>query len=213
MNTLFPIVLLNSYRCRSFLMANRRFRIFSFKALLLVAALLALTNVPPVPRVAAANRSITLVGLVSAWNSTSVPPNPTITVTQGDVVSITLSSGDTMHQFALDVDKDGAKFIGSCPPGDTCSSVFTPSSGTSITITTASLAAGTYTYFCTFHSGMVGSFVINAPGTVGGTALRPDMLALVAPYIVLASALAFLAVGAVGAFFYGRHRKEGNRSG
>jgi len=76
---------------------------------------------------------------------------------------LTLSSGDTMHQFALDVDKDGARFIGSCPVGDTCSSVFTPSSGTSISITTASLAPSTYTYFCTFHSSMVGSFVVSPP--------------------------------------------------
>jgi len=159
-----------------------------------------------------AARSIALVGLVSAWNSSSVPPNPTITVTQGDIITITLSSGDTLHQFALDVDRDGAKFTGSCSTGDTCSSQFTPSTPVSVTINTGSLS-GTYTYFCTIHSSMVGSFVVKSPGTVGGRVLQPDMLALVAPYIVLASALAVVVAGAVGAFFYSSRRKEGNRSG
>jgi len=141
-------------------MVNRRFCIIFFSALLLAAAVLALSPLPPVPRVTAANRSIALTGFVSAWNNTSVP-NPTITVTQGDVVTIVLTSGDTLHQFSLDVDKDGAKFTGSCSTGDTCSAQFTPSTPTSVVINTSSLS-GTYTYFCTIHSSMFGSFVVQA---------------------------------------------------
>jgi plastocyanin len=167
-------------------MVNRGFFIFFSTALVLLAVLV-VTNVP-VPRVAAANRSIVLIGSVSAWNSTTVP-NPTITVTQGDVVSITLSSVDVTHQFALDVDKDGAKFIGSCPTGDICSSAFSPSSATSVTFT-ASFAPGTYTYFCTFHSTMVGSLVVNASTIVGGTVVPLDKLTLLVPYIGFASIIA-----------------------
>jgi len=180
-------------------MPSRRYSIVLFSAFILATLILGLPNLL-LPRVAAINRTISLVGVVSSWNSTSTP-NPTITVTQGDVVLITLSSGDTMHQFALDVDKDGPKFIGSCPAGDTCSSVFTPSSGTSITVTTASLAPGTYTYFCTFHSSMVGSFVVNPPSGVGGTILPIDKLALLAPYVGLGLIIVALAV----APFYVRH--------
>ena len=177
-------------------MVKCRRLVLIFSALLIGSGILAWSNVTLVPSVHAANLSISLVGSFSAWNSSTVP-NPTITVTQGDVVSISLTSGDITHQFALDVDKDGPKFIGSCPSGDKCSSTFAPGSPTMATIN-ASFAPGTYTYFCTFHSSMVGSFVVNPSSTVGGTVAAPDKLLLVAPYIVLASALA--AVVAVGAY-------------
>ena len=185
-------------------MLNRRFPIVLFSALLLTAVILELPNQFPIPRVAAINRTITLTGVVSAWNFTSTP-NPTITVNQGDIVTITLSSGDTLHQFALDVDKDGAKFTGSCSTGDTCSSQFTPSTPTSIVINTSSLS-GTYTYFCTIHSSMVGSFIVNPSTSVGGAEVPIDRLALVAPYLGLASALAILA--ALSVYISRSKRKE-----
>ena len=185
-------------------MLNRRFSIVLFSALLLAVVILGLPNLFPIPRVAAINRTITLVGLVSGWNFTSTP-NPTITVIQGDIVTINLSSGDTLHQFALDVDKDGAKFTGSCSTGDTCSNQFTPSTPTSVVINTSSLL-GTYTYFCTIHSSMVGSFVVNPSTSVGGTEVPIDRLALVAPYLGLASALAILV--AITAYMIRNRRKE-----
>jgi len=107
------------------------------------------------PTTASSSVSIHLLGEVTGWNGT----NPTITVNQGDMVSIILTSGDIDHQFALDLDHDGAMPIGMCPTGDTCSSVFNPSAGTTKSFT-ASFAPGTYVYFCTYHPVMVGSFVV-----------------------------------------------------
>src|SRR5713101_4140875 len=96
--------------------------------------------------------SIHLVGQVSAWNESQPSgPNPKITVNQGDTVSIILTSVDTMHEFIVDWDKDGASFLGSCARGDNCSSVFSLGTGTTITFT-VSFPAGTYTYFCAFHA-------------------------------------------------------------
>jgi plastocyanin len=116
--------------------------------------------------------SIHLVGQVNGWNGT----NPTITVNQGDTVSVILTSGDIDHQFAVDRDHDGAMPTGSCPSGDECSKVFNAGTGTTFTFT-ADLAPGTYAYFCTFHVTMVGKLVINAapnPPTVNISKLSPN---------------------------------------
>ncbi len=162
---------------------------------------------PTVPNAHAANLSIALVGSTSGWNASVGTPNPTITVNQGDIVTISLSSGDTLHQFALDVDRDGAKFTGSCSIGDICSGQFTPSTPTSVMINTSSLS-GTYTYFCTFHSTMVGSFVVIS-GSVGGTTLAVDKLSLLLPYLVFA---ALAAVAVMSAGIYTRSRRRETRS-
>jgi plastocyanin len=159
---------------------------------------------PMVPNAHAANITIVLTGFASAWNASTSKPNPTITVSQGDVVTIKLSSGDpATHQFALDVDRDGAKFTGSCSPGDTCSMQFTPSTPTSIMIDTTTLS-GTYTYFCTIHSMMFGSFVV-VGGAVGGATLPMDKMSLFLPYFVFA---ALVAIALVSAVFYTRSRRE-----
>src|SRR5205807_9003676 len=99
-------------------MLNRRFSIVLFSALLLAVVILGLPNLFPIPRVAAINPTITLVVLVSGRNFTSTP-NPTITVIQGHLVTINLSTRDTLHQFAFDVYKDGATFTSSCSTVDT----------------------------------------------------------------------------------------------
>jgi plastocyanin len=169
-------------------MVHRRFFTILFSTLLLGAAILAVTSSTLIPRVAAANRTITLVGFIQAWNNTSVP-NPTITVNQGDVVTLQLSSGDgVFHQWFVDVDKNGP--APDCPGADICSSAF----GTSTTFTfTVSFAPGTYTYYCVLHpSSMFGQFIVNPSSTVGGVATPPNKLSLVAPYIGLASAIALL---------------------
>ncbi len=184
-------------------MVDRRLSIMVLSALLLGGAILASDNLTPLPRVHGANVSISLVGTLSGWNS-STTPNPKITVNQGDVVTISLSSLDTTHQFALDVDKDGAKFTGSCSSGDTCSGLFAPGAPASVMIS-VNFAPGTYTYFCTFHSTMVGSFVVNS-STVGGTALTPDIWSLIGPYLGLAVAL--VAVVATAAYVRRNHRKQ-----
>ena len=70
--------------------------------ILLLLSLGSLQNSPishsGVPVSSSSNVSIRLVGLVNGWNGT----NPTITVNQGDTVSIILTSGDITHQFAVD---------------------------------------------------------------------------------------------------------------
>jgi len=114
-------------------------------------------SLPSIPKAQATTRSIILVGnYVYGWNSS----NPPITVYQGDLVSVVLSSGDGQsHRFVVDVDKDGKVFTPTCPP-DKCSAVFPPS-------TTYSFAAdftGSYTYYCTYHpASMFGSFTVNGP--------------------------------------------------
>src|SRR5207244_12727251 len=104
-------------------MLNRRFYIVLFSALLLAAVIIGLPNLFPLPRVVAVNHTINLVAYVNAWNFTTTP-NPTITVTQGDGVSLQLSSGDAvLHRWFVDVDKNGP--TPDCPGADICSYPFT----------------------------------------------------------------------------------------
>jgi plastocyanin len=107
---------------------------------------------------AATTRTISLVGTFSAWNA-STNPNPSITVTQGDTVTVKLTSTDTTHLFFVDVDRNG--MTPDCPPGaDPCSSMFTPTSPTTFTFQ-VSFAAGTYTYYCSIHpTMMLGNFIV-----------------------------------------------------
>jgi len=168
---------------------NRRFSIILFSSLLLAAVILGLPNLFSLPRVEAVNQSIGLVGFVNAWNFTSTQPNPTITVTQGDVLTLQLSSGDSvLHRWFVDVDKNGP--TPDCPGADVCSGTFTTSTVLTFTV---NFAPGTYTYYCSVHpTTMLGQFVVNPSSSVGGTALPVDRLALFAPYVGIASALAIL---------------------
>src|SRR5215470_10257237 len=64
----------------------------------------------PLHRVHATNFNMSLYAITAGWNSSKPSgPNPSITITQGDTVSLSLISGDgSLHRFLLDVDKDGA---------------------------------------------------------------------------------------------------------
>lgn len=118
-----------------------------------------------IPRALGASKTVSLIGNYQGWNySQPSGTNPSITVNPGDVVMISLSSVDGVtHQFALDIDKDGPKLTaGTCPSGDQCSSNFGPSTPTSISIT-VNFGPGTYKYFCTYHSLMVGNFIVQPP--------------------------------------------------
>lgn len=144
--------------------------------ILILLSLVSLQNSPishsGVPVSSSSNVSIRLVGLVNGWNGT----NPTITVNQGDTVSIILTSGDITHQFAVDWDQDGANVNGVCSSGDNCSSVFGPGPSTPFTFI-ANFAPGNYTYFCTFHITMVGTLEVKAtnplPVTITGVSPNP----------------------------------------
>lgn len=169
------IALFTSYRCRTLTMLNVRFSI-ALLSWLLVGAILVTPVIAPIaasdvsssPRVtAASSQSIVLIGFFAAWNNTSTP-NPTITVVQGQGITIQLSSGDGVtHRFFVDVDKNGP--IPDCSGADVCSGVFPPSTVLTFTV---SFSPGTYTYYCSVHpTTMLGSFIVLAPPStaVGGS--------------------------------------------
>src|SRR6266704_3468928 len=102
-----------------------------------------------------------LVGYYYYWNST----NPTIAVTQGDSITLALSSSDgAPHRFLLDFDGDGVSDTTDCPSTDPCSSSFT----TIATISFTANTVGTYMYYCTIHYPyMAGHFNIQAAPAPG----------------------------------------------
>lgn len=142
----------------------RMLQVISATILLALAVLFLLPSTMVQP-VHASTVTIHLVAhYVSGWNGTT-NPNPTITVQQGDSVTIVWSNGDTggvPHQFLLDIDKDGAGDVTDCSPtADPCTSMST--TGGSVTFTAST--AGSFTYYCTVHpTSMVGSFVVQGPG-------------------------------------------------
>ncbi len=149
-------------------MASNRFWVFMLAILSLSSLIATSVNVPP--RVdAASTPSISLIGFISAWNNTSVP-NPKITVTQGDTITIQLSSGDgAVHRFFVDVDRNG--ITPDCPGADVCSNVFPPSTTLTFTV---NFAPGTYTYYCSVHpTSMLGQFIVLQPPATGGGGRRP----------------------------------------
>ncbi len=141
-------------------MPKPKFATVAVIGLLLLSFLLPwLTPLPSIPRAHGANRSITLVGYaLSGWNGTSPTPNPPVTVTQGDIITLSLSSGDGIpHRFVVDVDNDGKIFYPICPP-DKCSAVIPPSTPYQFPV---DFPATTYTYYCTYHpTAMFGNFVV-----------------------------------------------------
>jgi plastocyanin len=155
-----PVVLLTSYNHRGFSMLNHRFSIVFLSFLVIGTGIATVITLPQILRASAApTPTISLVGFISAWNNTS-NPNPTITVTQFQNITIQLTSGDgASHKFFVDVDKNGP--TPDCPGMDVCSNFFPPS--TSLTFT-VSFAPGTYTYYCSLHPGtMLGMFIVLAP--------------------------------------------------
>ncbi len=140
------------------------------------------TLLPSTPKAHASTRSITLVGYyATGWNMN----NPSVTVTQGDVVTVILSSGDSMtHSFVVDVDKDMPSFSSTgCPPlpdNDKCSGLFTAPSTYPVTYQfTVDFTPGTYVYYCSFHpTTMVGNFIVQPPGPDFGVSSNPSSLTI-----------------------------------
>jgi hypothetical protein len=87
-------------------MASNRFWVFMLAIISLASLTATSVNIPPKVE-GASTPSISLIGFISAWNNTGIP-NPKITVTQGDTITIQLSSGDgAPHRFFVDVDRNG----------------------------------------------------------------------------------------------------------
>ena len=139
-------------------MASNRFWVFMLAVLSLAALFATSVNITPSVE-AASTPSVSLIGFISAWNNTSVH-NPTITVTQGDTITIQLSSGDgAVHRFFVDVDRNGIS--PDCPGADVCSNVCPPSTTLTFTV---NFAPDTYTYYCSVHpTTMLGQFVVLQP--------------------------------------------------
>ena len=149
-------------------MASNRFLVLLL-AIISLASLIA-TSVNITPSVeAASTSSVSLIGFISAWNNTSVP-NPKITVTQGDTITIQLSSGDgAVHRFFVDVDRNGIS--PDCPGADVCSNVFPPSTTLTFTV---NFAPGTYTYYCSIHpTTMQGRLIVLKSPISGGGGRHP----------------------------------------
>lgn len=138
-----------------------RARLVVFLALFAVAFVVAVE----VQRVHAAVQEFHLYGsYVSGWGFSSgslTSPGPTITVTEGDVVNLTLTNMDTgyyapSHQFLLSYHNS------STPQSDDVVSSFFASGNTIVLSFTANVS-GTFTYYCTVHpSPMYGTFVVNS---------------------------------------------------
>ncbi len=120
-------------------------------------------SIPTVPVAYGATRTITLDGRLTGWNGTTLMPNPTIPLVEGDSVSLALSSGDgATHQFYVDVNRnmiaEGSRCNDSLVGPDKCSAVFPPSRTYNFTV---DFAPGTYVYYCWYHPGaMFGNFVV-----------------------------------------------------
>ncbi len=161
------------YPCRRFALTKRTHLLEAASAALLIGlAILLLPHGPIFHPVHASNVTIHLVAYyASGWNGTTIP-NPTITVQQGDSVTIVWTNGDpggyggVPHQFLLDVDKDGAGDVLDCSPtADPCTSGTSTTGGT---VTFTANTAGSFTYYCTVHpTTMLGNFIVQAPSTPG----------------------------------------------
>src|SRR5215467_14423056 len=110
-----------------------------------------------VPTVHASSRSISLVAQFPYWNGT----NPTITVTKGDSVSITVSRSDSAsHELLIDFDGDGVSDTADCGTVDVCSNVIGPTDPMPAFVANTS---GNFTYFCTYHpTYMYGTFQVRS---------------------------------------------------
>ena len=134
---------------------------------------------PSIPQAQAASRTISLVGTAGAyyyWNNS----NPTITVTQGDSLTIAVSSSNgVQHKLLIDLDKDGYADTTDCGTNDICSAMVPPST----TVGPISIASGpgTYMYYCTIHPGsMYGSFIVQSQSSTPDFTVSPSATSVTA---------------------------------
>src|SRR5260370_8919017 len=90
-------------------MLRKRTLLIGILAFFLIASMLpswSILTPSSIPKAHAVTHSIKLTGaFYTGWNGTN--PGPTIIISKGDSVSMTLVSGDSApHTFIIDVDKD-----------------------------------------------------------------------------------------------------------
>lgn len=130
-------------------------------ALVLVALALGIVSLAASPATAA-NVPLNLYGsFAGGWGSTSsseTNPGPTLTVNQGDSVTLTLTSTDGFtHQFLVDYNGNAV-----ADPGEPLSIQFS----TTTTLTFTATQAGTFHYLCLIHpTAMKGTFVVQGTGS------------------------------------------------
>src|SRR5689334_281737 len=136
------------------------------------------STLPSIAPVRASTRTISLIGNYPNWNISN--PNPIITVTKGDTITINLSSADTAHLLLIDFDSDYTGGPDCTTALDKCSNTFSPSTPTQLGPFTVTSNAGTYKYYCTIHyPAMQGLFVVQNPPTPDfGLAANPSSLSI-----------------------------------
>ncbi len=168
--TSIPIILLRCYRNRTFGMLSLKPLTKTLIIIFLIGIIPLLVNLPVLSiRLARGiSRNLSLLGFTAAWNS-STNPNPTITVVQGDSITLSPKPGDgASHQWFLDVDNNG---VADCSPGpDICSATFSSTSPPPVVFTASSAPAPyTLTYYCSIHPGsMLGHFTAMLLNNEGG---------------------------------------------
>jgi plastocyanin len=136
------------------------------------------STLPSIAPVRASSQSVSLIGSYPNWNISN--PNPTITVTKGDTITINLSSGDySTHQLLIDFSGTYAGGIGCTIVGDPCSKTFSPSTPTQLGPFTVTSNAGTYKYYCTIHyPAMQALFIVQNPPADFGIAANPSSFSI-----------------------------------
>lgn len=152
-----------------------------------VVLALAASSVTAAP-VRAASVSMHLYGSYgNGWGTTSGSesnPGPTLTVNQGDSVTITLTSTDGLtHQFLVDYNGNGV-----ADPGEPLSAAF----NSTTTLTFVATQAGSFHYLCVIHpTAMKGTLVAQA--TSGSSSSPPgdsvSTLVIVGIVIVVVAAV------------------------
>lgn len=156
-------------------------------ALVLAALATGFVSVAAVPARAATD-SITLYGSAqSGWGMSSTSemnPGPTLVVSQGDSVTVTLHSTDGFqHEFLIDYNGNGR-----ADAGEPVSAPFTNTT----TVTFVANQTGSFRFFCVIHpTTMIGTFTVQgasaAPG--GGLALGGGTLAVLGVVLVVGVAV------------------------
>lgn len=128
--------------------------------LLLGLGVYLIPNHPAIMPVYAASRSISLAANLPYWNSS----DPTIIVTKGDSITMTLSAPDGYsHRFLLDFDGDGVSDVLDCSTTGSPDICTTVPPTTTLPVFTAN-TLGNFSYYCTVHyPSMQGIFRVQNP--------------------------------------------------